>query len=217
VDEASLAALVTQGESFTIEFKGERNRSLSDRDVIEAVVCLANGQGGVVFVGVEDDGSITALRLDDLLILNQLWIERRLESREASELIQKGPNEARAALERLVERGLIEGRGTGRGRDYHLAAALYRRFGAAADYTRARGFEPYQQQQMVLQFVREHGRITRSQAAELCQIDGAAASRLLISLRRRGMLVLNGSRRTAWYSPATNFARSRKTNARAQR
>jgi predicted HTH transcriptional regulator len=45
-------------ESLTCEFKSDR-QCLSDKDLIEAVVCMANGQGGEIFLGVEDDGRIT--------------------------------------------------------------------------------------------------------------------------------------------------------------
>ena len=47
-------------ETLTIEFKSDRN-CLSDRDLIEAIVCLANTEGGTLYLGVEDDGTITGL------------------------------------------------------------------------------------------------------------------------------------------------------------
>src|SRR2546423_5817859 len=43
------------GEDYHTEFKSDR-KHLADNDLVEAVVCLANGAGGVVLVGVEDDG-----------------------------------------------------------------------------------------------------------------------------------------------------------------
>ena len=52
--------LIGRGETINVEFKGERSGPLKDRDLVEAVVCLANRQGhdwGYLFVGVEDDGS----------------------------------------------------------------------------------------------------------------------------------------------------------------
>ena len=57
--------LISQGETLNVEFKGERSGSLNDRDLVEAVVCLANRvdhEWGYLFVGVEDDGSITGAR-----------------------------------------------------------------------------------------------------------------------------------------------------------
>ena len=58
-------SLIEQGETLNVEFKGERSGSLNDRDLVEAVVCLANRhdqEWGYLFVGVEDDGSITGAR-----------------------------------------------------------------------------------------------------------------------------------------------------------
>jgi len=48
-----------------------------------------------------------------------------------------------------------------------------------AEYVRAKGFEPLQQEQMVLEYVREHGSIRRSETADLCRISGSQATRLL--------------------------------------
>ncbi|MDN4053692.1 crosslink repair DNA glycosylase YcaQ family protein [Massilia sp. YIM B02763] len=50
-------------ESLTVEFKSDRNR-LSDRDLVEAVVCLANAEGGELWLGVEDDGRPTGLHAE---------------------------------------------------------------------------------------------------------------------------------------------------------
>jgi ATP-dependent DNA helicase RecG len=59
---------------------------------------------------------------------------------------------------------------------------------------RERGFELLQQEQMVLQYVEKHGRITRRKAAELCRISGPQAYRLLNSLVKQGLLEQEGQR-----------------------
>ena len=51
--------LVVGGETLTVEFKSERGASINDREIIEAVVCLANTDGGTLLIGVEDDGTIS--------------------------------------------------------------------------------------------------------------------------------------------------------------
>src|SRR5262249_49386048 len=55
-------AWIAGGERYEVEFKGERRGQLNDRDLVEVVVCLANGAGGVLLVGVEDDGTPTGAR-----------------------------------------------------------------------------------------------------------------------------------------------------------
>ena len=65
VTSETLYSLITGGETLDVEFKGEDVRSLSDGDLVEAVVCLANRPGsapGWLLVGVEDDGRVTGAR-----------------------------------------------------------------------------------------------------------------------------------------------------------
>jgi len=47
-------------ETLLVEFKSDRER-LSDRELVEALVGLANASGGELFLGVEDDGTPTGL------------------------------------------------------------------------------------------------------------------------------------------------------------
>lgn len=50
-------------ESLTVEFKSDRKR-LPDQELVEAVVCLANAEGGELWLGVEDDGTPTGLHAE---------------------------------------------------------------------------------------------------------------------------------------------------------
>ena len=54
--DEELRRLITSGEQFTTEFIPETDAPLTDDQLVDAVVCLANGHGGVVLVGVTDDG-----------------------------------------------------------------------------------------------------------------------------------------------------------------
>ena len=49
-----------QAETLTIEFKSDKT-PLPDNDIIDAVVAFANTEGGDLYLGVEDDGTITGL------------------------------------------------------------------------------------------------------------------------------------------------------------
>lgn len=167
----------------------------------DVVLVLPGGEANLDFVRlvVEENQAGRPLGLDELLLLNHLWQERHVRTSEAAYLIQKSENEARAVLERLVENGLVEARGEGRSRTYHLSAAVYRRLGIQAAYVRQRGFEPFQQEQMILQYVQAHGRITRREAAELCRISERRATYLLQKLVRRGDLIKQGKGRGVRY------------------
>ena len=137
--------------------------------------------------------------LQDLLTLHEVRLELRITTARAAELFQVDQNEARASLNSLVDRSLLEARGDGKGRTYHLAASLYGRLGDPSQYVRARGFDDIRQEQMVLTFVDRNGSITRRQATELCQIDSPRASRLLRRLRNEGTLEMHGVKRAAYY------------------
>ena len=62
MDLAALQARIAEGESLALEFKGEERAALNDRDLVEAIVCIANAEGGLLLIGVEDDGRITGAR-----------------------------------------------------------------------------------------------------------------------------------------------------------
>lgn len=137
--------------------------------------------------------------VEEMLIVNAVDRERRIDVDRAAFLLQKGEPSARAVLERLVESGVLEGRGPARERSYGFTAATYRAIGPAAAYTRSRGFEPLQHQQMVLAHIQAHGRITRGETAELCQLTSLEAKLLLRKLLRRKLIVSVGAGRNAYY------------------
>jgi len=62
IDLDRIKELSAKGESLMVEFKGEEHGQLSDREIYDAVVCLANTDGGLILIGVEDDGRLTGAR-----------------------------------------------------------------------------------------------------------------------------------------------------------
>ena len=55
-----MPSLIPERESLEVEFKSDHRR-LSDADLVGAVVCLANTEGGELYLGVEDGGTVTGL------------------------------------------------------------------------------------------------------------------------------------------------------------
>lgn len=51
---------VPYSESLLVEFKSDK-KGYSDRDLVEAIVAMANTDGGELYLGVEDNGEITGL------------------------------------------------------------------------------------------------------------------------------------------------------------
>lgn len=60
MDTKELREIISRGEKIDVEFKRRRSsQDLNDTDLVKNAACLANGEGGLLIVGVEDDGAIT--------------------------------------------------------------------------------------------------------------------------------------------------------------
>ncbi len=204
-------------ESLTVEFKSDVHRLL-DHELVSAVVCLANGEGGDLYLGVEDDGCVTGLHAAhqnfegvagliasrtvsslSLIAFSLMWQERRVEPICLATAIHKNEAAARRVLERLVEWGLVDAHGVRKSRTYTLSARIYRSSGRPADYVRQAGFDKIQQEHMLFKFLRTHGQITRKDVVELCRISDDQATYLLRKLCQKGKLQLTGKGRGAVY------------------
>jgi ATP-dependent DNA helicase RecG len=177
--------------------------SRSDRTSV--IVRLSSAEPDIPFLRMileEEQRTGAPVPLDSLIVLSQIRQERRLSVAEAASAIQKDEAVARAVLERLVETGLVEAHGVKRGRTYTLSAKVYRTLGQSAGYVRQAGFDPIQQEQMVLQYVGKHGRITRKDVIDLCRISEDQASRLLRRLQAESKLTMVGKGRGAYYASA---------------
>ena len=140
------------------------------------------------------------LPIDSLIALATLREHKRLGSEELAEHIQRGPAQAKRTLERLVEAGLVEAHGSTRNRSYTLSVDMYQAKGDKLAYTRQLGFTHIQHPEMVLNFVRQHGRIRRNEVMALCHLDRNQAAKLLAKLHEDGRLVMHGKNRGAYYT-----------------
>lgn len=153
----------------------------------------------VKFIIEHDEHSGRPFSLQELQIVHALLDDPRCTVGELAKVIQASEVATRSIVTRLIEGGVVESRGNGRGRRLVLTAASYRALSTRAGYVRVRAFDPLQQEQMVLTYVRAHGVITRSEAAELCSITSDAAKTLLGRMRANGQLKMVGERRGAKY------------------
>ena len=140
-----------------------------------------------------------SLDVSTLLILNYIHREREIEISQVPDLIQRSKGQSVGILEGLVETGLLERRGRGQRRTYYFSARTYRELGQPEAYVRTLGFEPLQMEQMILQYVTAHDRITRREVMTLCRVNGNKAGYLLKKLVKRGELQLVGLGRNAFY------------------
>jgi len=167
------------------------------------VVRLATNDADLGFLRMvmeQEQRGAGELPIDSLIALGALSELKRVTARELAARIQRDARSAKHTLEALAEAGLVEAHGNTRGRSYCLSAAVYRRAGKQAAYTRQRGFSRIQVEQMVLSFANQHQKIKRSDAAELCHLTDDQASRLLRQLAREGRLIAQGKKRGAYYT-----------------
>ena len=151
---------------------------------------------------VEQEDKLGNMPIDSLIILSRLREERRLTTIDLAPSVQKTEANVRATLEKLVESGLLEAHGTGRGRTYTLSAALYRKAGKEAEYIRQAGFAPIQQEQMVLSYIDMHGCIKRADVMDLCHLDRNQAYRLLARMKKAGRIKQIGEYKGTVYEQA---------------
>jgi ATP-dependent DNA helicase RecG len=64
---------------------------------------------------------------------------------------------------------------------------------------RQAGFDPIQQEQMVLSYIEKHGSIKRADVMDLCRITKDQAYKLLNRLKSKGKIAQIGSRKGAVY------------------
>lgn len=208
IDPNQLQQIIQGGETFTVEFKGEERSPLPDHELVEAAVCLANGQGGVLLVGVEDDGQVTGARPRHGLASDPLRVQSLIQGRTVPALTtrvhlqdyQGQSLEAMAQLERLMQFGWLEARGRGEKRRYRLAGPAREalREGTSRP-VRASAEELEQREALILDHVCAHGQITRSEVASMCQVSSDQARHLLRRLVQQRQLIARGRGRGTYY------------------
>ena len=171
-------------------------------DSTSVVLIMPKSDADIAFLEMvlrHEEQTGTAMPIDSLIILSRLRYERRLTTLDLRASTQKPEHATRTALEKLVEAGLVEAHGADRGRAYILSAKMYRHSGGKAAYIRQTGFDPIQQEQMVLKFIEKNGAIKRADAADLCQISPFQASRLLKRLTELGKIISRGQGKGTFY------------------
>lgn len=141
-----------------------------------------------------------ALPINFLLILNELKRSSRSTIAELSETIHSSESKTKSAVEKLVESGMLEAVGTGKGRYYTLSVQVYRRNKTTAEYVRQRGISEVRHPEMIIELAAKNdGKITRADVIELLKIDENRAYRALKDLVSQGKLRPEGKGRYSYY------------------
>jgi len=109
----------------------------------------------------------------------------------------------RTRLPGLIETGVLESQGRGRGTRYHLSRGLHAALGRKGAYTRKRGLDHETNKALLEKHLRDHAE-EGAPLADLCQVLPAlsrrSVQRLLAELRSEGRANLAGQRKAArWY------------------
>jgi ATP-dependent DNA helicase RecG len=169
--------------------------SRSSAGTVQVVLPGGEANVGLTRLIIEHDTPERRMTLDEMLIINMVARERRLDLPRAAALVQRSEGGARAILDRLVDIDILDEDEDRRSPTYTLSAAAARTMGQEG----AERVEPGRREEAILQYVDTNGRITRSQAADLCQLEGREARAILEKLVKRGELVVRGERRGSYY------------------
>ncbi len=139
------------------------------------------------------------LPVDSLIILAALREQRRASSEQLAAWVQKDVSRVVASIETLVELGMLQAHGAGRGRNYTLSPALYHLLGQDAEYIQQAGFDSLQQEQLVRGFIARNGLITRKDVMRLCRLTSDQAYKLLKRLVDENYIEKQGDRKASRY------------------
>jgi ATP-dependent DNA helicase RecG len=56
-----ISEVLTKGETLEVEFKSDL-RKISDGEIYEEIVAMANSKGGILLIGVDDDGRVVGCK-----------------------------------------------------------------------------------------------------------------------------------------------------------
>lgn len=152
---------------------------------------------------LEDERKRTGvpLSLRAMMVLDALKRQRRANSYELSVQLHMSSSVIRAVIEQLVEAGLVEAVGSGRGRAYILSSRVYSRKDGAKAHTLQSDIEKIRYAELVLKLAREQGFVANRDVVALLHIGDKQAYALLKRLAKDGLLELRGHGAGSKYYP----------------
>lgn len=137
-----------------------------------------------------------------LLALDAVKQLHRATVQDVAERIHTDEARVRVALETLVESGLVERLGNGRGRYYIMSSRYSKKTNNAVEYVRNRDIDALRHQELVMQLAQTKGEVTRADVVELLHVTPSQAYRVLQKLKNAGLLSLEGKGAGAKYRTA---------------
>lgn len=151
----------------------------------------------VSLISEEQKRTGSPLPLNSLLVLNVLKHNHRMALAEISEECAVPDAKLKATLERLMESGLVDAMGNGRGRAYVLSAKAYK---DPIHHVRQTDIDAVRYKELILTLARRKEFITRKDVIELLRVSPSQAYRLLKKLTAEGALAVDGTTSAAKYT-----------------
>ena len=149
----------------------------------------------VKFIVKEQDTKQISLSLSELMILRYVADNRQIKFDKSQELTQVSEDEVRRSLANLVRYGLLETSG----KDYMLTARVYEAIKSDVEYTRDKKIQYIRAKEMITEYIKMQGFITKVTVQELCGFTEKQARGTLEKMHREGVIKLANSGRYAKY------------------
>ena len=136
------------------------------------------------------------LSIYTLMILSLLNGERRCSLDRIIEVTNLSENKVRAAVENMIEIGLIEASGNGKNRSFILGKKVYRKANESIKYVRQIDIDSIRRPELIMKLAEtQQGIITKQDVMELFKISPAQAYSLLKQLKNENKItLLNGGK-----------------------
>ena len=140
-----------------------------------------------------------SLPIHALLIMNSLKQLHRASVHDIANDINLEDTKVKIVIESLVEAGIVEAAGTGRGRFFTLSLKVYKSADSTVAYVRQTDIDKLRYTELILKLAETQGYVTRGKVAEMLRISPPQAYRILAALASENRLRLEGKGRYAKY------------------
>ncbi|WP_303841341.1 RNA-binding domain-containing protein [Selenomonas ruminantium] len=136
------------------------------------------------------------LSIYTLMILSLLNDERRCSLDRIIEVTNLSENKVRAAVENMIEIGLIEASGNGKNRSFILGKQIYQEANESIKYVRQTDIDSIRRPELIMKLAEtQQGIITKQDVMDLFKISPAQAYSLLKQLKNENKItLLNGGK-----------------------
>ena len=136
------------------------------------------------------------LSIYTLMILSLLNGERRCSLDRIIEVTNLSENKVRAAVENMIETGLVEASGNGKNRSFILGKNVYREKNESIKYVRQTDIDSIRRPELIMKLAEtQQGIITKQDVMDLFKISPAQAYSLLKQLKNENKItLLNGGK-----------------------